>query len=599
MKSIIQVFWIFATLLGISISASAYDFEVDGICYNLNVEERTAEVASNNGAYSGEIVIPSHVEVYSNQLPVVAIGHEAFEFCTNLTKVELPNTITEIKENAFCECKNLISINIPSSVTKIGSFSFKDCLSLTRVEISDLDAWLRITFGHGITNSNPLIYAHHLYLNGEEVTHVEVPEGFTSINKVFSGCHGLESVSLPLTLEKIGRSSFRDCINLKTIDIPNSVSSIGDYAFSDCSSLTNIALPSGIVEIESNAFDGCSNLKRIKIPEGIEYISSQTFSGCKNLISVEIPNTIIGIGSYAFRDSGILSIKIPSSVTELKSYCFQDCENLSRLIFEDSEDVLEFNSSYGPFGGCNIKDIYIGRELKKNNRYLVFIENNDLEIITIGVNTPNIDILYGNDSDNSKFPYLKVINCCSKTPINIPKFTNEQYATVQVNVPYGALDTYKKHSIWGKFWNIQEKEYEEAIYPEEISLNKNESTIPIGGTIHLEVTINPDNVTDNTVTWSSSDDNVATVSEDGLVVGKSLGEAVITATCGYISATCTVVIIEDTGVENIISNESSSYSVYTVDGRLVKKNCNDQELKSLPKGIYIVVYRKGYSKISI
>ncbi|MDE6649482.1 MAG: Ig-like domain-containing protein [Muribaculaceae bacterium] len=114
----------------------------------------------------------------------------------------------------------------------------------------------------------------------------------------------------------------------------------------------------------------------------------------------------------------------------------------------------------------------------------------------------------------------------------------------------------------------------------------------------LIATISPENATDKIV-WSSSNDKVATVSEDGLVTGVSLGQATITATCGYISATCTVVVTEENGVENIISDENSSYSVYTVDGRLVKNNCKKQELEYLPKGIYIIVSEKGHYKISI
>lgn len=604
MKSNIQKLWIFITLLWISMSASAYDIEVDGICYNLNMEERTAEVASKNGGYSGEIVIPSHVEAYSNLIPVVAIGKSAFSECTVLTKVELPNTIIEIKEYAFYRCKNLISINIPSSVEKIGLNSFKDS-ALTRVDITDLESWLEIYFA---LYSNPLSYAHHLYLNGKEVTHVDVPEGFTYLAPyVFSGCYGLESISLPSTLQEIGSGSLNDCINLKMIDIPDSVSIIGGSAFSGCTSLADIELPQTLNSIGDRAFENCSSFKGIIIPEGITDIENYTFSGCDNLYTVEIPNTMKTIGKSAFRNSGIGSIKIPSSVTEIGASCFDGCSKLSHIVFENSEKSLKFdyfnypNSSvyyYVSFKSCPIKDIYIGRDMSYGT-YSPFYENRDIEIITIGVNASNIYVLYGNNSDNSKFTDLKVINCCSKTPINVPKFTIEQYATVQVNVPYGALETYKKHSIWGKFWNIQEKEYEEAIYPEEISLNINESEIQIGEAVNLKVTISPDNVTDNTVTWSSSDDSIATVSEDGLVTGVSLGETVITATCGHISATCTVVVTEATGVENIISDESSSYSVYTVDGRLVKNNCRKQELKYLSKGIYIIVSEKGHYKISI
>ena len=189
------------------------------------------------------------------------------------------------------------------------------------------------------------------------------------------------------------------------------------------------------------------------IPEGVERIYDYTYASCDNLRTLEIPNTVTDTREYAFSGSGIVSIKIPSSVTYLSKDCFFICKNLSRIIFEDTENPLGFEYNDISFKASPIKDIYIGREIRCSviypdlkKVYFPFQENHDIEIITIGVNAPNIDVLYGNDSNNSKFPDLKVINCCSEIPIDVPMFTNEQYATVQVNVPYGALDTYKEEN---------------------------------------------------------------------------------------------------------------------------------------------------------
>ena len=137
---------------------------------------------------------------------VTNIGNYAFERCTGLTSVTIPNSVTTIGDYAFSTCIGLTSITIGNSVTSIGVGAFGFC-PLTRVNISDIVAWCKISFMG--ESSNPLTYAHRLYLNGEEIKDLVIPEGVSSINNfAFYECSGLISLVIPNSVISIGKHSF-------------------------------------------------------------------------------------------------------------------------------------------------------------------------------------------------------------------------------------------------------------------------------------------------------------------------------------------------------------------------------------------------------
>ena len=170
---------------------------------------------------------------------VTSIGNGAFQGCTGLTSVNIPNSVTNIGDNAFKGCSNLTSVTIPNSVTSIGYAAFSGCAHLTSVHISDLAAWCNISFGND--KANPLFFAHHLYLNDNEITDLVIPNSVTSIkNYAFYSCIGLASVNIPNSVTSIGDSAFENCTGLTSVTIPNSVTSIGREAFYLCQSLKDL-----------------------------------------------------------------------------------------------------------------------------------------------------------------------------------------------------------------------------------------------------------------------------------------------------------------------------------------------------------------------
>ena len=229
-----------------SISASAYDIEVDGIYYNLVSKGKIAEVTEGDGKYSGSITIPSSIKVNDAKYTVTSIGKSAFSFCTGLTSITIPNSVTSIGESAFFNCSSLTSITIPNSVTSIVWGCFSGCSSLTSVTIPNSVTSIDMVAFEGCSG----------------LTSVTIPNSVTSIGaSAYKGCSGLTSVTIPNSVSKIEMDTFSDCSSLTSITIPNSVTSIGRYAFSDCSSLTSITIPNSVRIIESGAFQSCSNLE--------------------------------------------------------------------------------------------------------------------------------------------------------------------------------------------------------------------------------------------------------------------------------------------------------------------------------------------------
>ena len=125
-------FILFVSTLVLSIvfgcSALAYDVKVDGIYYNLDDTNKTAEVTNEDyDSYSGVVVIPASFKVNEIDYSVTSIGKSAFSWCSGLTSISIPNSVTSIGKSAFEECSSLTSVTIPNSVTSIGDFAFSSC----------------------------------------------------------------------------------------------------------------------------------------------------------------------------------------------------------------------------------------------------------------------------------------------------------------------------------------------------------------------------------------------------------------------------------------------------------------------------------------
>ena len=221
----------------ITASAAQYGkYFTYGVIDTDNDGQNDSVVITNCSQSEGSVLIPSRM----NGLPVVRIGRLAFEECTGIESVIIPDSVISIGSEAFRGCASLESIAIPDNVISIESNAFRECTSLKNIVI---------------------------------------PENVTNI----------------------GASAFQDCTALESVMIGKSVESIGDWAFYRCRKLTEVALPNSVISIGTRAFSDCNALKNVSIGEKCRNIGNYTFDNCDLLKEVTIPKSVLNIGTDAFR----------------------------------------------------------------------------------------------------------------------------------------------------------------------------------------------------------------------------------------------------------------------------------------------------------
>ena len=507
----------------------------------------------------------SSIENLSFNKNLREIGNNAFEECSSVKNVTFNDSLNTIGESAFANCSSVEKVDLPESVSSLGTYAFAGCEGVKSV-----------------TLSSKLNY---------------VNDG------VFSGCNSLESVYLPDNISEIGANSFADCTNLENIRFGKNLIHIDSYAFSGCSSLKSIEFPAGLQYIWSNAFIDCTNLSSVKLNSGLKQISDYAFYNCLNLKKVRIPSSDTylcdySLGYYGKNDN---NYKIPDFVIvgDINS-CAQRYANNNGFKFEEYKVNLstpqitslknttggvklqwnKVNGAYGyrlyyrPASGGwkrfkdttatsftdssvvpNKTETYTIRCLDKDGNTISGFNSNGWSIKYVPV-APTISKLE-NTSGGIKLTWNKIAGVYGYRLYYKPasggwKRFKDTTATTYTDtaVKSGRTETYtircidkNGNTVSGynsKGWS---KKYV-SNGPTSIKLNKTSAYLGKKESVTLKYTLSAGS--SSTVTWSSSNKNVATVS-GGKVTAKGAGTATITATTANgKKATCKVTVINGT-----------------------------------------------------
>lgn len=369
----------------------------------------------------------------------------------------IPETITTISANAFNGCLAITSVSIPSSVQTIGANAFAYCDSLEKVEIQDIAAWCNIAFEN--TMANPMsngIHAHWydeketmVYVNGNLITQLEVPDGVTSIgNHAFAGAT-FGHVKFPGTLVTIGDGAF-EYSWLDEVLFPENLSILGKSAFFNCESLKKVQINEGLEVIPELSFSNCINLSDVSMPSTVRKIESFAFEGCRSLTSLPMTDSLQVIEKGAFLQIGITHLKTGKSLTSIGDYAFANCYELTDVEIGNQVTTLGeniFSNSY------LLKNVIVGNGVQTIPKGFCR-DCTDLTTVSLGDAVDTIETLCFSGCLNLNSVICKAVVPPVMNGAEDSFFNSTVFQNAKLYIPYNSLEDYQTSYVWKKFQNI-------------------------------------------------------------------------------------------------------------------------------------------------
>ncbi len=549
---------------------------------------------------------------------VTTINRSAFENCKNIASIDF-GKVASIDISAFYGCASLTDVNL-KNVTSLGGSTFSNCTGLKNVVLGKVTSFGGYTFSGctSLTNvdlGNTESIGDYTFCGCTSLKYLDLKKVVTVGEYAFDGCSGLISIDLG-SVKTLGRQGFSNCSGLTSIDLKNVVE-IGRAAFYGCTGLTSIDLKM-VTTLGCYAFSGCTGLKIAKLGKvgtwTTNYDSAYSddvnsaFLNCTSLETVDLGENST-LGNYLFRGCTALKDIYLKNVSELGNGAFYGCTGLTELDLNKfaqlgtntfkgcsglrSLSILKASKlDASTFNGCDaIETLVLPYEWGADFK-MTLSGTTQLRTLYIGENTASIP---NKTFVNNKTLFEVYSNAATPPSIGTATFGSETYSYATLYVPQGSVDAYKAATGWSKFEDIQELPFQIVVKDKKVSVDRTKSIL-------VSASVTPAAATSSLVKWYSLDDEVATVTTDGVVTGMAEGGVTLLAYCDGITSTMKVIVKKFDGVEDIMADdptELSEFDVYNLQGIRVRANCTKEQLSELSHGIYILVSPQGRKKVII
>ena len=545
---------------------------------------------------------------------IASIGSSAFSGCSNLTSIDVKAlTPPTIAENAFEGLYDSALVTIPREA--VVRYLVPNWLLFTNLRPSGSEKFIS-SASDGLltyylipaagTNDRNLAVVKSGSYSGE----ITIPERFTITDpegnndryyisgigyQAFKGS-GITKVNFNsrIDLKTIGEEAFYGCWRLTELNIPESVTSIGNSAFSGCSSVMSLTVGNAITSIPNDCFKGLTRLTSIKLGSNIKEIGANAFNGCTSMTEVVLPPLVETIGKSAFDNCTQLStIIMGANLKTIGDEAFNKAKADNIYITALTPPVASY-SAFSYYSG----KLHLQNQEAKNAYYdaLSCWDRFDSDTMIV----PTKLEISETELNGEVGETIQLTATIEPENVTLPQIfwrsSNPEAAVVDINGLVTIKDSEAKYKVIaetlyanGPTSEIAHKNPNIPTLVESITLTPEEWSGVEGETIQLTATVLPEDATDKSLIWESSDETVATVDNSGLVSVLREGNCVITATAADgsgITAQCRVSGMA--GIEDILSSDNVSADVYTTSGLLVKKGCSKAQLQQLGSGIYIV-----------
>ena len=557
--------------------------------------------AIESGAFEGN----PHIKNVTLGKEISDLRDKAFKDCINLSVVKNTENLRSIGNQSFAGAESLVEFDLGDKLEVIGAEAFKDAISLKKVtggmnvnEISN-SAFSGASSLQEITGfTNLKIIGDNVF---ENATSLSVASLGTALDEmgvmVFKGCNSLKKVSLPETLDYIPSGTFTGCSSLESIELPLGCKYIGKSSFAECEALSAPLLPDAISVIGESAFSGCKSIESISLPANLKELRPNTFRDCTSLSAIQLNDNLVSIQRASLQGcSGLSEITFPKSITAIEERSFKGCDNLKQVVIPEAVVTL----GIGAFEDCsNLYTVITGNGLTEIGTW-AFSNCVNLESITLGSSLETI----GDQAFEGDLNIREIICLNPEPPAYSTGFPDEVLDKATVIVPSGSEDIYNSSLVWAPMVDGTDKVPDTVIPIEVILFETTALTLNIDDRTLIRKSVFPENATDTEILWSSSNESVASVDENGEVTALTAGTTLITATTNGnsdVKAECRINVVYDAAdvIEIIFSDTNTIADIYRLDGTLAVKGCHMEDLSRLHAGFYIIRTPKSVYKLHI